>query len=195
MQFKRGLSLHLIRSPIAVGTTCWTSIRARLFFILDLGCRPFRRRTSTCRSRIVPAPEGELENAWVFCDVRSWLTGRRLVSLPFSDHCDPLGQSPSDFHDIACYLNRKRQESEWDYVEFRPSQTPPCAFPGFNLGRSFHIYTLDLRYSLEWIFTGFANDSIQRKIRRAEGEGTRFRTLPTLTPAWRIWHCDASFHW
>ena len=31
-------------------------------------------------------PNQELKNALVFAAVRSWLTGRRLVSLPFSDH-------------------------------------------------------------------------------------------------------------
>src|SRR5690242_12893147 len=36
------------------------------------------------------APSEELKNALLFCVVRSWLTGSRLVSLPFSDHCDPL---------------------------------------------------------------------------------------------------------
>src|SRR5688572_13104982 len=32
----------------------------------------------------------ELRSAIPFCAVASWLTGRRLVSLPFSDHCEPL---------------------------------------------------------------------------------------------------------
>ena len=36
----------------------------------------------------------ELTNGWVFCRVFSWLTGRRLVSLPFSDHCEPLVDKP-----------------------------------------------------------------------------------------------------
>src|SRR5258707_1083082 len=31
-----------------------------------------------------------MKNGMVFCDVNSWLTGQRLVSLPFSDHCEPL---------------------------------------------------------------------------------------------------------
>src|SRR5438105_4017019 len=35
-------------------------------------------------------PGKDLGNAMVFCRVRSWLTGTRLVSLPFSDHCEPL---------------------------------------------------------------------------------------------------------
>ena len=41
-----------------------------------------------------PSAEG-LTNALLFCIVRSWLTGRRLVSLPFSDHCEPLVEMPS----------------------------------------------------------------------------------------------------
>src|SRR3984893_16596959 len=32
----------------------------------------------------------QLEEAVVFCRIEIWLTGRRLVSLPFSDHCQPL---------------------------------------------------------------------------------------------------------
>jgi len=39
-------------------------------------------------------PGGELTNGVVLCRVDSWLTGRRMVSLPFSDHCEPLAESP-----------------------------------------------------------------------------------------------------
>jgi hypothetical protein len=35
-------------------------------------------------------PGDELHDALVYCRVRSWITGRRIVSLPFTDHCDPL---------------------------------------------------------------------------------------------------------
>src|SRR6185295_20146121 len=41
------------------------------------------------------APNENLTNAVLFCAVRSWLTGSRLVSLPFSDHCEPLVNVPS----------------------------------------------------------------------------------------------------
>ncbi|MGH9220750.1 MAG: hypothetical protein ACRD1W_15700, partial [Vicinamibacterales bacterium] len=33
-----------------------------------------------------------LENGLVACEVKGWAS-RRLVSLPFSDHCDPLVQN------------------------------------------------------------------------------------------------------
>src|SRR5579864_2826368 len=35
-------------------------------------------------------PGGPLHNGLVYCEIRSRLTGNRLVSLPFSDHCEPL---------------------------------------------------------------------------------------------------------
>src|ERR1700730_12166707 len=37
-----------------------------------------------------PAPADPLNDGVVFCQIRSWLTGSRMVSLPFSDHCEPL---------------------------------------------------------------------------------------------------------
>src|SRR4051812_78616 len=37
-----------------------------------------------------------LKNGLVFCRVASWITSRRLVSLPFSDHCEPLVHSLAD---------------------------------------------------------------------------------------------------
>src|SRR5258705_3628038 len=35
-----------------------------------------------------------------FCRIRSRLTGRRLVSLPFSDHCQPLVAETEQFRDL-----------------------------------------------------------------------------------------------
>jgi len=41
-------------------------------------------------------PGTALTNAIVFCRIKSFLTGSRLVSVPFADHCDPLVGSPVD---------------------------------------------------------------------------------------------------
>src|SRR5581483_7419208 len=43
------------------------------------------------------SPDQYLTNALVLCRVDSWLTGRRLVSNPFSDYCDPLLDDDPDF--------------------------------------------------------------------------------------------------
>src|SRR5689334_19011211 len=45
-------------------------------------------------------PDADLQNAVVFCRVNSWLTGRRLVSLPFSDHCNPLVRDQADLDSL-----------------------------------------------------------------------------------------------
>src|ERR1700758_4552655 len=50
------------------------------------------------------SPSGALKNGLVFCRVNSWLTGRRLVSLPFSDHCEPLCDSVQDLNFLIRYL-------------------------------------------------------------------------------------------
>src|SRR5208283_3509993 len=42
------------------------------------------------------APSEPLTNGLVFCRIDSWLTGRRFVSLPFSDHCEPLVDSAAE---------------------------------------------------------------------------------------------------
>ena len=42
------------------------------------------------------APGEEFSSALVFCRVKSWLTGQRLVSMPFSDHCEPLVDSATE---------------------------------------------------------------------------------------------------
>ncbi len=62
----------------------------------------------------------ELENAMVFCRVESWLTGRRLVSLPFSDHCEPLVDSAEDQDVLTTALMRKVDRERWSYLELRP---------------------------------------------------------------------------
>ncbi len=65
-------------------------------------------------------PGGELANGWAFCRIRSWLTGRRLVSLPFSDHCQPLEDSTDALQEISCFLGNELKRENWNYVETRP---------------------------------------------------------------------------
>jgi CelD/BcsL family acetyltransferase involved in cellulose biosynthesis len=70
---------------------------------------------------VTTTPQGaELTNGMVFCDVRSWLTGRRLVSLPFSDHCDPLIEETKQLGEMV-RLPRTRAASKWVEVHRAPA--------------------------------------------------------------------------
>src|SRR5262249_20982544 len=57
----------------------------------------------------------ELKNGMVFCRVNSWLTGRRLVSLPFSDHCEPLCDSSEEINFLVRYLQTALLRQKWKY--------------------------------------------------------------------------------
>ena len=56
--------------------------------------------------------------------VQSWLTGRRMVSLPFSDHCDPLVNDEIDLDQLLLALTRKMDGGRWKYFELRPLTRP-----------------------------------------------------------------------
>src|ERR1700690_2299185 len=62
-------------------------------------------------------PTGHLENGLVFCRINSWLTGRRLVSLPFSDHCEPLVSNRDELNLLIKYLRQDRGRHDWEYIE------------------------------------------------------------------------------
>ncbi len=111
-----------------------------------------------------------LENAIVFCRVESWLTGRRLVSLPFSDHCAPLATPAEAGLIMTQILQKQTPEQKWRYVEIRP--LVPMAIDSdlhcTNVSYAFH--ELDLSPNTERLFRNLHKNSIQRKIHRAERE-------------------------
>ncbi|MCZ2076649.1 MAG: GNAT family N-acetyltransferase [Bryobacterales bacterium] len=124
------------------------------------------------------APGGELSNGIVFCRVHSRLTGRRLVSLPFSDHCEPLVRNPGDCAEILASLADSPAADRPRYVELRPRSASFDTQPGFAAAREFVFHTLDLAPAADELFRRFHKDCIQRKIRRAVREGVTVETGP-----------------
>ena len=115
-------------------------------------------------------PRADLTNGMVFCRVSSRVTGRRLVSLPFSDHCEPLTERPEDLLSLLNGLESTRSDEGWKYVEVRPRTSRDAPLPGLSPAQRYCFHSLDLRPGLEEIFRRFHKDSTQRKIRRAERE-------------------------
>jgi Acetyltransferase (GNAT) domain len=116
-------------------------------------------------------PSEQLKNGVVFCRVSSWLTGRRLVSLPFSDHCEPLVDSHDEICWILANLCSDETRNGQKYVEMRPVESDLGGFPAFSKAKTFCLHRLDLRPDIEDIFQGFHKDCVRRKILRAEREG------------------------
>ena len=118
------------------------------------------------------APGTALTNAIVFCRIKSILTGSRLVSVPFADHCDPLVSSPRDLNDLLSHVEQTLGLETCQYFELRCLSATPTDFEQrATLDRSFAHHVLDLRPNLETLFRHFHKSCVQRKVRRGEREG------------------------
>ncbi len=112
------------------------------------------------------APKEPLTNALLFCRVRSWLTGRRLVSVPFSDHCAPLVECDETLNRLVSHLKPELDRGSAKYLEIRSS----AVRDGMSDSASFCLHHLDLRPSLDELFHRLHANCIRRKIARAQRE-------------------------
>lgn len=134
------------------------------------------------------APGEELTNGVVFCRVDSLLTGRRLVSLPFSDHCEPLVDDPQELAFLLSNLQVDQRANKWKYLEIRPV-TGILRNASADGCRRYYLHTIDLRPDLKELFPRLHKDSIQRRIHKAERQGLRYecgRTDAILEKYYRL---------
>ncbi len=125
-----------------------------------------------CTSR----PDGRLTAGLPLCRVKSWLTGARLVSLPFSDHCEPLTETNDQLQAILQQLKTTVEKEKWDYFEVRPALPEAIEHIGFRPTSSYLLHALDLSRSRDEIFRSLHKDCVQRKIRRAERESLEYES-------------------
>jgi hypothetical protein len=109
--------------------------------------------------------ETELENGQAFCRIDSWLTGRRLVSVPFSDHAALL-MTRAGVECLSQSLKQMTGNTNCKYVEIRPldSELAPSAFCESS---TFYRHFLRLDGDIDSVFRGFHKSCVQRTIQRA----------------------------
>src|SRR5438093_5776537 len=96
------------------------------------------------------SPAGtELRNALVMCRVRSWMTGDRLVSLPFSDHCDPLITDSDELDALVLGVDGYRMAGRWKYAEVRPAHCPLPIGPPFGPAKTCYLDRLGLQADID----------------------------------------------
>jgi CelD/BcsL family acetyltransferase involved in cellulose biosynthesis len=109
------------------------------------------------------------------------------VSLPFSDHCDPLVDRPDDLSAMLEFLRGEVEGGRYRSFELRPLSGVGRPFPVLSerheptrvegrvaAGTSYYLHTLDLTQSAEQIFDGLHPSCARRAIRRAEREGLSY---------------------
>jgi hypothetical protein len=117
-------------------------------------------------------PGRPISSGLPFCRISGWLKGRRLVSLPFSDHCTPLVENSAQLADLLIYIRGKCIHEGWDHLEIRVREGVGADSSGHVASR-FVVHSLDLEKPLEEIFSAFHDSCVRRKIRRAEREKLR----------------------
>ena len=99
-------------------------------------------------------------------EVASPITGRRGVSLPFSDFCEPL--LPDRFADQRVVVDKLcllAEERRWKYVELRGGRL--ASHLDAEPSATFYTHSLSLNGSLDDLFANCAS-SFRRAVRKAE---------------------------
>jgi hypothetical protein len=76
---------------------------------------------------------GKLAGLIPVMEIDSFLTGKRGVSLPFTDICHPIADTPDIFQALMDKLTQHGQSAGWKHIEIKGGSTffgktaPPCA--------------------------------------------------------------------
>lgn len=115
---------------------------------------------------------GEIQGVIPFLAVESFLTGKRLVSLPFTNSCDPIlpetqGEELIDFA-IQRYPNL-------DYIELKFLNTPADLFSNLKRTNFYLTHILNLETEQEELLKSFHYTCVRQRINRARRNNLRFR--------------------
>lgn len=118
---------------------------------------------------LVDAEDQSIKAGLPIYEVRSWLTGHRLVSAPFATIFDPLVSHDSQIQILLNNTIQLSKELDSSYVEIRTLQKGSSLVHGeFRPFEGFKYHYLDLSVSLDNLWKGFHRQSIRHKILKAE---------------------------
>jgi hypothetical protein len=112
---------------------------------------------------------GRLAESLPVMEVASRWTGRRGVSLPFTDACAPLcgqGAGGRDLYREAMDCGRRRR---WKYLECRNHDG---AWEGSSPSLEFYGHVIDLGIGVDRLFNGL-DGAVRRGVRKAEAGGLK----------------------
>jgi hypothetical protein len=119
---------------------------------------------------------GKLSDLIPVMEVRSPLTGRRGVSLPFTDYCQPIASDKSHFQEIIDNLIKYGKNAGWKYIEWRGAEN---YFQDITHSSFYYGHTLDLTQNEQELLSSFRS-STKRNIKKAIKEGVNIKISNSL---------------
>lgn len=137
----------------------WASILAGTY-----GYRPLALTQTSIDKRIVAGIP--------LLEVRSKLTGRRFISLPFTDHCPPLAQDPTSLSILSTRLTEWRKSLGAKLVEIRGRMPITVGVHPTTVAVQ-HVRPLEA--DSDRVFRSFKRTQVQQSILKAQREGVQVR--------------------
>jgi len=132
--------------------------------------------------------DGKLLTLVPIMEVNSLLTGRRGVSLPFTDFCEPIVSDKAQFHEIVDRITEYGKKAGWKYIEWRGGET---YFDYATPSSSYRGHTLELTRNAQELLKSFRR-STSRNIRKAikHGVDTEISNSLEAVKAFYRLHCS-----
>jgi hypothetical protein len=109
-------------------------------------------------------------------EVNSFLTGRRAISLPFTDYCEPICENETQFHAVLAEIHAFAETRRWQTIEFRGGDAFLAKYPA---ARTYFTHQLRLSSEPDKLYARF-QDATKRNIRKAEREGVQVESTTSL---------------
>lgn len=121
--------------------------------------------------------------------VKSWLTGNRLVSLPFAYYSDPLIKSKKEFDQLFAKVSEIFKREKVSYLEIKARRSVALLDEVSSLVPVFchKMHHLNLGGSLDDIWSEFDRSCIKQKIRRAETSSITIRSATSEDDIMSFW--------
>ncbi len=102
-----------------------------------------------------------------FMEIDSGITGRRAVSLPFTDYCRPIVSDGPTGEELLGRVMEHGRSAGWKCIELRTEDALPAGCPPSS---TYGGHVLDISRSEEELYRGL-RDSTKRNIKKAMKEG------------------------
>jgi hypothetical protein len=123
-----------------------------------------------------------------FMEVKSWITGVRGVSLPFTDYCEPIMKDETtSYMEVLAQIIMTARQRQWQSLEMRGGD---ALFQGVLPYTSYYRHVLVLHGGEEAVFSGLRSN-YRAKIRKARESGLTVTLLrsPEATAEYYRLHC------